>query len=155
MKKNDSFTLIEVLVVIAILAGLVAILFPNFMDVRERARDATRKSDLKQIQKALELYKENHTPPAYPTSLPDPCTTFSEGSNVYIGKVPGDPQGNCSSNIRRYFYYRFPGDTLRYELRACLENKQDPLGTNSQTAPYFDTVGYSCTPTWLYIVTEP
>ena len=34
MKKRKGFTLIEMLVVIAILAGLVAVLFPNFMDVR-------------------------------------------------------------------------------------------------------------------------
>ena len=62
MKNKSAFTLIEVLVVIAILAGLVAILFPNFMDVRERARDSQRKSDLKNYQKALEFYKDNQSP---------------------------------------------------------------------------------------------
>jgi prepilin-type N-terminal cleavage/methylation domain-containing protein len=66
MKKNNAFTLIEVLVVIAILAGLVAILYPNFLDVRQKTRDTQRKNDLKQIQKALTL-QEMKTPPAYPT----------------------------------------------------------------------------------------
>lgn len=158
MKKNNAFTLIEVLVVIAILAGLVAILFPNFMSIREKARDTQRKNDIKQLQKALELYKENSYPPAYPTALPNPCQAFtnpSDGTQVFMSKIPGDPMGNCTTNIRRYFYYRWTTDPLKYELRACLEDKQDVDGTSSQTAPYFDTVGYTCSPVWLYTVTEP
>lgn len=161
MKKNKAFTLIEVLVVIAIIAGMVAILYPNFMDMRERARDSQRKSDLKQIQKALELYKENHFPPSYPAALPDPCAQFIDGGNIYMAKVPGDPQGNCSGNVKRYQYYRYGSDPLRYELRACLENKQDPDGSGSQDSPYFDApvgsggAGWQCSPVWLYKLNEP
>jgi general secretion pathway protein G len=59
MKKG--FTLIELLVVIAIIGMLSALLVPNFMGARERARDAQRKSDLKQIQKALEMYRQDQT----------------------------------------------------------------------------------------------
>jgi general secretion pathway protein G len=61
MKKG--FTLIELLVVIAIIGMLSALLVPNFMGARERARDAQRKSDLKQIQKALEMYRQDQNPP--------------------------------------------------------------------------------------------
>ena len=68
MKK--AFTLIELLVVIAIIGSLSALFLPNFMAVRERARDSQRKSDLKQIQKAFELYKQDQTPTAFPETLP-------------------------------------------------------------------------------------
>ena len=39
-----------------------ALFLPNFMAARERARDSQRKSDLRQIQKALELYRQDTTP---------------------------------------------------------------------------------------------
>ena len=102
IKNKHGFTLIEVLVVIAILAGLVAILFPNFMDVRERARDNQRKSDLKNYQKALEFYKDNQSPPKYPAdaSFPLPCTSWTVSGFQYMAKTPGEPTGNCTTNIK-------------------------------------------------------
>lgn len=60
-EKNDKsrflgFTLIELLVVIAIIAILAAILFPVFAQAREKARQTTCLSNLKQIGTALRLY---------------------------------------------------------------------------------------------------
>ena len=54
MKKG--FTLIELLVVIAIIAILAAILFPVFAAAREKARQTSCLSNLKQIGTALQLY---------------------------------------------------------------------------------------------------
>ena len=41
MRRSRGFTLIELLVVIAIIAILAAILFPVFMRVKEKAKQAT------------------------------------------------------------------------------------------------------------------
>jgi len=92
MKNKLGFTLIELLVVIAILAGMVAILFPNFMDVRERARDNQRKADLKNYQKALEFYKDNQNPPKYApdASFPLPCANWTVSGFQYMAKTPGE-----------------------------------------------------------------
>ena len=49
MNHRRAFTLIELLVVIAIIAILAAILFPVFAQAREKAREASCKSNLKQI----------------------------------------------------------------------------------------------------------
>ena len=160
MKNKSAFTLIEVLVVIAILAGLVAILFPNFMDVRERARDSQRKSDLKNYQKALEFYKNNQSPPKYPddASFPLPCTNWTVSDFLYIAKTPGEPTGNCTTNVKKYFYHSYaPADPLRYDMYACLENKLDPEGgSGPATSPYFDTqAGYTCVSGVYYKVSEP
>ncbi len=64
---KKGFTLIELLVVIAIIAILAAILFPVFAQAREKARQATCLSNLKQLGTALMLYvDDNHEtyPPA-------------------------------------------------------------------------------------------
>jgi len=54
-----GFTLIELLVVIAIIAILAGILFPVFAAAREKARQATCQSNLKQIGYAAQMYTQN------------------------------------------------------------------------------------------------
>lgn len=54
--KVRAFTLIELLVVIAIIAILAAILFPVFAQAREKARQASCASNLKQLGTALLMY---------------------------------------------------------------------------------------------------
>ena len=49
MSRPRGFTLIELLVVIAIIAILAAMLFPVFANSREKARQASCQSNLKQI----------------------------------------------------------------------------------------------------------
>ena len=47
------------------------------MAARERARDSQRKSDLRQIQKALELYKQDQASASFPASVAcDSATCF-------------------------------------------------------------------------------
>lgn len=55
-----GFTLIELLVVIAIIAILAAILFPVFAKAREKARQASCQSNLKQIALSLRMYAQDY-----------------------------------------------------------------------------------------------
>ncbi len=60
MEKKRGFTLIELLVVIAIIAILAAILFPVFAKAREKARQASCQSNLKQCGLGIMMYVQDY-----------------------------------------------------------------------------------------------
>src|SRR6056297_1371472 len=85
MKRSKGFTLIELLVVIAIIAILAAILFPVFARAREKARQTSCLSNLKQIGLAFRMYVGDYddTMPGYiiytPVDVVGPYTGDSRG----------------------------------------------------------------------------
>jgi prepilin-type N-terminal cleavage/methylation domain-containing protein/prepilin-type processing-associated H-X9-DG protein len=60
MRRDRGFTLIELLVVIAIIAILAAILFPVFAQAREKARQASCLSNLKQLALGWGMYIQDY-----------------------------------------------------------------------------------------------
>jgi len=58
--KRRGFTLIELLVVIAIIAILAAILFPVFARAREKARQTSCLSNVKQLMTAWQMYAQDY-----------------------------------------------------------------------------------------------
>ena len=81
-KKPKGFTLIELLVVIAIIAILAAILFPVFSKVRERARQISCVSNLKQIGLAFIQYNQDNEG-AFPSIIKD--STMDGGCAPNLG----------------------------------------------------------------------
>jgi prepilin-type N-terminal cleavage/methylation domain-containing protein len=57
---RSGFTLVELLVVIAILAALAALLFPVFARERERVKQTSCASNLKQLGTAFKLYAQDY-----------------------------------------------------------------------------------------------
>jgi prepilin-type N-terminal cleavage/methylation domain-containing protein/prepilin-type processing-associated H-X9-DG protein len=68
MRRPRGFTLIELLVVIAIIAILAAILFPVFAKAREKARQTSCMSNMKQVALAADMYTTDYDG-KYPISI--------------------------------------------------------------------------------------
>ncbi|HLJ54913.1 MAG TPA: DUF1559 domain-containing protein [Chthonomonadaceae bacterium] len=89
-RTRGAFTLIELLVVIAIIAVLAAILFPVFAQAREKARQASCVSNLKQQGLALMQYLQD-----YDERFP---ATVSEREGVLANET--SPQAALAYSIR-------------------------------------------------------
>ena len=79
LNKRNGFTLIELLVVIAIIAILAAILFPVFATAREKARQTTCASNMKELGVALIQYTQDY----------DDCLPCNQNNGLrgYAGKI--------------------------------------------------------------------
>lgn len=76
--KRRSFTLIELLIVVAIIAILAAIAIPNFLEAQVRAKVSRAKSDARSVAISVEAYNADNT--AYP---PSPVTFQQVRGNRY------------------------------------------------------------------------
>jgi prepilin-type N-terminal cleavage/methylation domain-containing protein/prepilin-type processing-associated H-X9-DG protein len=95
--RSSAFTLIELLVVIAIIAILAAILFPVFAQAREKARQASCASNLKQCVTASLQYVQDFDE-TWPITLPSSTTANAGFNNVWtvpetiLAPPPASPQ---------------------------------------------------------------
>lgn len=117
MKKNTGFTLVELLVVMAILGLLAVIGLGSFRSSQIKARDAQRKHGLGQLQRGLEA-RYNDTG-EYPLTgdLPSGGNEWRDAAGtLYMKSIPADPRGPD------YFY---ESDGASYKILAHLENEND------------------------------
>jgi prepilin-type N-terminal cleavage/methylation domain-containing protein len=90
MNRRRAFTLVELLVVIAVIAILASILFPVFAQAREAARSNTCAANLRQLGIALQLYGRDHDG-RYPPQDPGlPALVLPYVNDISIFRCPSD-----------------------------------------------------------------
>src|SRR3989338_3344657 len=146
--SRRGFTLIELLVVISIIGLLSSVVLTSLNSTRQKARDSVRKSDLKQLQLAMNLYLANHND-AMPTeakcedtsrgatvsSGPSSCTTLVDIGNWatdsdlrplvtdgLLVSLPKDPINNSTY----YYAVELNNSNKTYCIGARLENPSSP-----------------------------
>jgi len=100
--SQRGFTLIELMIVVAIIAILAGILIPNFTHARAQAQTAACEANLREIATALELYFADNQ--SYPGGSGGAITsaTIASGGVSYLSAVPQDP---AASPITKPYTY--------------------------------------------------
>jgi len=119
MKRQNAFTLIEVLVVVAILGILAAIIVPRIMDRPDEAKRVAARADIGALVQALKLYRlDNGFYPATDQGL-EALVRIPEGGRApknyrkggYLDRLPKDPWGNA-------YVYLSPGSHGDYDISS-------------------------------------
>jgi general secretion pathway protein G len=142
---EKGFTLIELLIVLAIIGVLTSFLLANLIGAKAHARDAQRKSDMRQLQSAFEFYRQDQS--QYPAngsiSICGGTLQGPTGGTLYMQKIPCDPLTNGA-----YTYTQTGGGT-GYTLIVCLENVNDSQKDKVNSAPCNGSSN------WSYTLTNP
>lgn len=128
MKNRSAFTLIELLIVVAIIAILAAIAVPNFLEAQTRAKVSRTQADLRSVAVALEAYivdNNKYLPFAVPVRglLGEQQIHLLTSPVAYITAIPEDPfqatkpqlTGSSSKD-----YHPWRGPYLRYFVYSDL-----------------------------------
>ena len=143
-RGKTGFTLIELLVVIAIIAILAAILFPVFAKAREKARQASCQSNMKQIGLAVMQYVQDFDesyPPRYMDYCNDlpACTSYTRYQwtalvKPYVKQNGGGGGGGNTQGVFACPSSPVTAATNPHYLMVCDADWQYPVNTAAPTS---------------------
>lgn len=126
--RSKSFTLIELLIVIAIIAILVSFATVSYSSAQKKSRDSKRKADLKAVQNAFEQYYADNNG-LYPAT----CSV----SAIYLPQgIPSDPKTGSP--------YGQSCTTNSYCFCATLEAGSGGNATAESCPPSWGIGGFFC-----------
>lgn len=125
MSNRKGFTLVELLVVVAIIGILAAIAVPKFTEASDTARGAKIIADLRSIESAMQIYRASN-----PTTL---ITINAVTGTAYFQSTPKPPVGawkttKTSGTVPATLTsYAIVGETVGSERAALVDKTLDDL----------------------------
>ncbi len=136
--SRQAFTLIELLVVIAIISILAAILFPVFASAREKAKESTCVSNVKQIMLGYLQYTQDNdevSPIAFgQTYLYGSSTAYADSLPGYGNGVETGIQQQLQPYIKSQNIFQCPDDYSLSTAQASAFASKLPIGTTATSA---------------------
>ena len=132
MRSSKGFTLIELLVVIAIIAILAAILFPVFAQAREKARQASCASNLKQDSLAVLQYVQDYDE-RYPMAT---INAGWGGYSTFIWQFPSDPGESWDGAVWGNSIQPYLKNLNTFACPSTDADLQVPFGSSPYTVTY-------------------
>lgn len=154
--KSEAFTLVELLVVVAVIAILAGIAAINFLEAQARSKIARFEADVKTLRAALAAYRVDHSafPPAAKGDfqLTEPLTPLTTPV-AYVTSLPRDPFGlapfDFAPSIQMLGYnYK---DRLTTSVGMPAETYKDLW--DEPTLKAYDYIIHSCGPNRVWDVT--
>jgi prepilin-type N-terminal cleavage/methylation domain-containing protein len=153
-RSRSAFTIVELLIVIAIIGVLIALLLPAVQMAREAGRRLQCTSNVKQISLAIHNFVSVYggMPPGLPNCSPGGSQWISGGAQMgdYLGTCQGP---NWASNILGFMGEPFLDERIRacmiYNKLACDDCEHDDAGSSDDTpgtgaAIRRTPIGYLC-----------
>jgi general secretion pathway protein G len=134
--RRKAFTIIELLIVIAVISILIGLMLPRFKGMQDEGNIAKAKGELRTLQIAVESYYI-HNSNTYPASITN--TNLTGQTPQIVSSVPTDP---FSSSSAIYGYVRGGTNDKFYVIYSA-----GPAGTGSATITsdaVVETSGASC-----------
>lgn len=133
VSSRKGFTLIELMIVIAIIAILAAILVPNFIRARAQGQVTSCKSNLKNIGTACEMYATDNGG-RYPKNLTD-LTKEANGQQAYMKSLP-----KCPSAGTMTYAYSYRANPDVYTM-YCSGSNHTAAGCDADYPKFTATMG--------------
>ncbi len=119
MRNKKAFTLVELLVVVAIISLLILGVSAYVTKIRAKARDAQRLAHIHQIITAIEMYHTKYG--SYPNfsaqcivpqdEFPGDSDDLEDALSPFLNEIPKDPLLNCTCdsgcNSSDFFFYAY------------------------------------------------
>lgn len=150
MRNQKGFSLIELLLVIAIILIIAAIAIPSFMRARMRANEANAVASLRVIHTASVTYTTTYPEVGYPPSLAsmggaNPCTATSTQACLLDDML--------SQGVKDGYSFVWTGDGLTPSVGFALTATPQSVGNSGQNmyctdqsgVIFYDTSGSGCT----------
>ncbi len=134
MKRSSgsAFSLVELIVVVAIIGVLTTLGIVSFRGIRQNARDSRRIADINQLQLALKTYYNDNG--FYPTYI-TPGTSLVYGGKTYLQQIPANPEPKNDKDCPDADYVYAPLENGQsYSLNFCLASKTSSLAGGVYTA---------------------